>query len=92
MTFAELSGLMTGMRLSTWQRTTLLAGAAALAWAGGCSKDSTSSPSDPPPGGTTVTITAIGASPRTLTVPQGTQITFINNDTVPHEMYSNPHP
>ena len=46
----------------------------------------------PPAGGTTITITAAGASPRNLTVPPGTQITFINNDTVAHEMFSDPHP
>ena len=73
-------------------RQLLTGGAAALLLAAACSKDSTSSPSDPPPGGTTVTITSAGASPRSLTVSPGTQITFINNDTVPHDMYSDPHP
>jgi plastocyanin len=58
--------------------------AAAVALATACSKDSTSSPSEPPAGGTTITITSTGASPRNLTVPPGTQITFINNDTVAH--------
>jgi plastocyanin len=83
---------MTGMRRAKWQGGAVVACVAALAWAAGCSKDSTSSPSDPPPGGTTITITAAGASPRNLTVPPGTQITFINNDSVAHEMYSDPHP
>jgi plastocyanin len=80
------------MRRLKWQGTAVVICAAALAWAGGCSKDSTSSPSDPPSAGTTITITAAGASPRNLTVPPGTQITFINNDSVAHEMYSDPHP
>ncbi len=31
-------------------------------------------------------------SPRTLSVPQGTRVTFINNDTVAHDMSSDPHP
>ena len=31
-------------------------------------------------------------SPKTLTVARGTQVTFVNNDAVPHEMASNPHP
>src|SRR5437764_4744452 len=58
-----------------------------------CSKpDSTAAPSDPSSGGSTITITAAGASPRSLTVPIGSQVTFINNDTVAHEMYSDPHP
>ncbi len=43
-------------------------------------------------GGTTITITASGVSPKALTVPRGTQVTFVNNDTVSHEMASNPHP
>jgi plastocyanin len=44
-------------------------------------------------GGSTITITAgVGVSPKTLTVPRGTQVTFTNNDSVSHEMASNPHP
>lgn len=43
-------------------------------------------------GGTTITITTSGVSPRTLTVPAGTRVTFTNNDTRPHDMSSNPHP
>jgi plastocyanin len=39
-----------------------------------------------------VTITSAGVSPRTLTVPAGTRVTFVNNDTRVHEMDSNPHP
>jgi len=75
-----------------WRRVALTGGAAVVAVAVTCSKDSTSSPSQPPPTPTTITITAAGASPRTLTVPPGTQITFVNNDSVAHEMYSDPHP
>ena len=83
---------MNGMKPSTRARMAVVGCAAAFTWAGACSKESTSSPSEPPSGGTTITITAAGASPRNLTVVQGTQITFINNDTVAHEMYSDPHP
>ena len=43
-------------------------------------------------GGTTFTITSSGVSPRTLTVPIGTRVTFVNNDSRPHDMSSNPHP
>jgi plastocyanin len=43
-------------------------------------------------GGTTITITASGVSPRELTVPAGTRVTFINNDSRQHEMNSDPHP
>ena len=42
--------------------------------------------------GTTITITSSGVSPKTLTVARGTQVTFTNNDAVPHDMASNPHP
>ncbi len=43
-------------------------------------------------GGTTITITASGVSPRELTVPAGTRVTFVNNDSRQHEMNSDPHP
>ena len=60
----------------------------------GCAKSETtptppSQPSDP---ALTITISRTGASPRNLTVPRGSQITFVNNDTVTHQMYSDPHP
>jgi plastocyanin len=41
----------------------------------------------------TITISAAGvASPRDLTVPAGSRVTFVNNDDQPHQMYSDPHP
>ena len=40
-------------------------------------------PTTPTPGGTTFTITSTGVSPRTLTVPAGTRVTFVNNDNAP---------
>ena len=80
------------MGLPFWRLSALSGGALAVLLSGSCSKSSTSSPSGPPPSATTITITAAGASPRTLTVPPGTQITFVNNDTVAHEMFSDPHP
>jgi plastocyanin len=42
--------------------------------------------------GPTITITASGVSPKTLTVMRGTQVTFVNSDTRTHEMNSDPHP
>ena len=42
--------------------------------------------------GTTITITGSGVSPKTLTVARGTQVTFTNNDSVSHQMESDPHP
>ena len=50
----------------------------------------------PPPGGststTTITITSAGVSPRDITVPVGSRVTFVNNDSIPHDMSSDPHP
>jgi hypothetical protein len=54
----------------------------------------TPTPTPPPSGGTgtTITITAAGVSPRDLTVARGVRVTFVNSDTVPHDMSSDPHP
>lgn len=41
---------------------------------------------------TTITITSSGASPRTLTVARGSQVTFVNSDSRSHDMASDPHP
>jgi plastocyanin len=41
---------------------------------------------------TTITITANGVSPRDITVPLGSRVTFQNNDSRQHEMNSDPHP
>ncbi len=41
---------------------------------------------------TTITMTSSGASPRDITVPLGSRVTFVNNDTQPHDMASDPHP
>ncbi len=43
-------------------------------------------------GGTTVTITPAGVSPKELTVPAGSRVTFVNSDTRVHDMASDPHP
>lgn len=40
----------------------------------------------------TITITAAGVSPKTITVAAGSRVTFVNNDSRPHEMDSDPHP
>jgi plastocyanin len=42
--------------------------------------------------GATVTITAAGVSPASVTVAVGQAVTFVNNDTRSHEIGSNPHP
>ena len=44
------------------------------------------------PSGATVTITAAGVSPSSVTVAVGQAVTFVNNDSRQHEMGSDPHP
>jgi plastocyanin len=71
----------------------------------GGGNDSPSSPSPAPspsptptptptPGGSTptITITSAGVSPRSVTIAVGGRVNFVNNDTRPHDMSSNPHP
>jgi plastocyanin len=41
---------------------------------------------------TTITISNNTVSPKNITVVQGTQVTFTNNDNKNHDMFSNPHP
>jgi plastocyanin len=80
---------------------TYIAGAAlaAACLAGGCGGSSTgpSSGGGISSGGgsvttTTITLTSSGASPRDITVAVGSRVTFVNNDSQPHDMDSNPHP
>jgi len=75
--------------------------AAALASALACgSSGSTTSPSSPAsPGGctsgpntTTIVIANNAVCPQKITVARGSQVTFVNQDSRPHEMYSDPHP
>ena len=46
----------------------------------------------PAPTEVTVTITSAGVSPKDVTVRQGGRVTFVNNDSQPHDMNSDPHP
>ena len=88
-----------------WIGSAVLAVALTLAACGGGSDSGGGTPSSPSPtptpmpmptptpgGGTTITVTSSGASPRTLTVPAGSRVTFVNNDSRAHEMNSDPHP
>jgi plastocyanin len=74
------------------------AGVAIMVTAAGCGGNSYSTPSTPTPnptptpGGSTFTITSSGVSPRSVTVAAGSRVTFVNNDSRPHDMASNPHP
>jgi plastocyanin len=61
--------------------------------AAGCGGKSSSTPDAPSPApAATITITTSGVSPKTVTVPAGSQVQFVNNDRVAHQMSSNPHP
>jgi plastocyanin len=65
--------------------------------AGACGGGGGSSPSAPatnPPSDNslTVTISAAGVSPRSLQVPLGGRVTFVNNDTRTHQVMSDPNP
>ena len=62
--------------------------------AAGCRETGPSSaPSTLPDPATTVTIERGSvATPKNLIVPLGSQVTFVNNDRIVHEMFSDPHP
>lgn len=46
----------------------------------------------PPSNPYTFTLTSGGVSPKELTVPLGTRVLFVNNDSRRHDMASDPHP
>ena len=64
---------------------------------GSSSSTGSSGPSTTPsttlaPGGPTITITSAGVSPKQIEIAVGSRVVFVNNDSVPHEMSSDPHP
>lgn len=64
---------------------------AALTGCGGSGTSSTPAPSAPP--AATITISASGVvTPKSVTVPRGSQVQFVNSDRFAHQMTSNPHP
>lgn len=67
---------------------------AAGACGGGSSPSNPSAPAttQPSAGSLTVTITSTGVSPRSLQVPMGGRVTFVNNDTRTHQFMSDPNP
>ena len=86
-------------------KTTLLAGAAsaalltlAISCGGSSSTTSSTAPTTPTAActpsssPTTIVIQNNQVCPSTLTVPRGTQVTIVNNDSRTHEMDSDPHP
>ena len=70
--------------------------------ASACGGDDDSNPTAPSGGGgggggtgtvgATITITSTGVSPSTVTVSAGSRVTFVNNNSQTHEMFSDPHP
>ena len=46
----------------------------------------------PAPNQPVVTITATGVSPQQVEIAVGGRVTFVNNDSQTHEMFSDPHP
>jgi plastocyanin len=54
---------------------------------------SDSAPTPPPAtSAATITIANNTVTPKNVTVPLGSQVTFVNNDNRSHDMESNPHP
>jgi len=49
-------------------------------------------PPPPPPAVVVITITTAGTSPSDVTIAPGTRLRFVNNDTLPHTITSDPHP
>lgn len=68
----------------------MLAAIVVAAGCGGKSGATSDSPSATP--AATITITTAGVSPKSVTVAPGSQVQFINNDRVVHQMASDPHP
>jgi plastocyanin len=61
----------------------------------GCGYDSPSapdSPTTPGPEGASISITTSGVTPSAVTITAGQSVTFVNNDSVSHEIASGPIP
>jgi plastocyanin len=65
---------------------------ATVAGCGNSNASPTPAPTPTPTPTPTITITSNGASPKALTVAAGSQVTFVNNDSIEHQMFSDPHP
>jgi hypothetical protein len=86
---------------SHWSRPLVVVGLGCVAACGGSSSStgSSGSPAAPAtpgptwvPGLPTVTITTAGVSPKQLEIAIGSRVVFSNDDRLPHEMSSDPHP
>ncbi len=84
-------------RRTTRRRLALLAALASAVTAAACGGgDSPTAPSNgggnPGAVAATITITANGVSPSSVTVAPGSRVTFVNNDNRPHQPADDPHP
>jgi len=70
----------------------LIVGAALASACGSNATTPTPSPCSSGPATTTITILNNAVCPQNITVPPGSQVLFVNQDTIAHEMYSDPHP
>lgn len=61
-------------------------------FAASCGGSSSGGTGPTPTPAATITITGSGVSPQTVSVSRGSQVQFVNNDSRPHEMTSDPHP
>ena len=57
-----------------------------------CGDSQPTAPSGPPVNTNTITITSAGANPRNIQVAIGSRVLFVNQDSRPHWMASDPHP
>ena len=67
-------------------------GAALASACGSNATTPTPSPCSSGPATTTITILNNAVCPQNITVPPGSQVLFVNQDTIAHEMYSDPLP
>ena len=71
-----------------------IAATSTLAFFSGCNNDSTFPTANPggSSGGATILITRTGLSPQSVSIVAGAQVTFVNSDSLPREIRSDPHP
>ncbi len=65
---------------------------ATAACAGGAGAPASPTPINEPVATTTITIANNVATPQDIVVAVGSRVTFVNHDTISHDMHSDPHP
>jgi plastocyanin len=79
-----------GMRGRCWAAAAIAA--AGMACSGRTATTPTPIPINQPVATMTITIANNVATPQDIVVAVGSRVTFVNNDTIPHDMHSDPHP